>query len=327
MKNESDFPSKAFETSQTMPLFSIIIPTWNRPRELRACLRALARLDYPGSCFEVIVVDDGSEPALDATDFDGLGARVTWLCQCNAGPAAARNAGAHKAKGEYLAFIDDDCVPTPGWLNGFARTFQQAPRALLGGCTTNGLPGNIYATASQVIVDAARAYFIATHSKLQFFASNNLALPADLFHAIGGFDVSFRTSEDRDLCDRWIREGYRLVYAPDAVIQHRHELTLAGFWHQNFGYGKGASHFHRARAQRGAEPFRPELSFYRNVFRYSFAYGERMLSLAALLFLWQVANAAGYLWQRCRLEIAKQERRDHNDGGKVREGMIRTDPL
>jgi GT2 family glycosyltransferase len=291
--------------SPFMPLFSIIVPTWNRPRELQACLGALARLEYPESCFEVIVVDDGSEPALDATDFNGLDGRLTWLRQRNAGPAAARNAGADKAQGEYLAFTDDDCMPAPGWLTALARTFQHAPQALVGGCTTNGLPGNIYATASQVIVDAARTYFSATESRLQFFASNNLALRADLFRAMGGFDVSFRTSEDRDFCDRWVREGSRLVYAPDAVIQHRHDLTLAGFWRQHFGYGKGASHFHRARARRGADPFRPDLSFYRNVFRYSFTHDERMLSLAALLILWQVANTAGYVWQRCRLQTAK----------------------
>ena len=305
MKNGGNFPSKGLQTSPPVPVFSIIVPTWNRPRELRVCLSALARLDYPESCFEVIVVDDGSEPALDATDFNGLGGRVTWLRQSNAGPAAARNAGADKAHGEYLAFTDDDCRPAPGWLNGFARAFQHAPQALVGGCTTNGLPENVYSTASQVIVDAARAYFIATNSKLQFFASNNLAVPADLFRALGGFDVSFRTSEDRDFCDRWLGEGYKLVYAPDAVIQHCHELTLARFWRQHFGYGKGASHFHRARAQRGAEPFRPELSFYRNVLRYSLTHDERMLSLAALLFVWQVANTAGYVWQRCRHKMAK----------------------
>lgn len=296
MKNAGDFPS------QNVPLFSVIVPTWNRPRELRACLAALARLDYPKSCFEVIVVDDGSEPALDATNFDGLDRRAKWLRQPNAGPAAARNAGADKAEGEYLAFTDDDCLPDPGWLSGFARTFQQAPQALVGGCTSNGLPGNIYAAASQMIVEAATAYFFATHSKLQFFASNNLALPARLFRAIGGFDVSFRTSEDRDFCDRWVREGYTLAYASTAVIQHRHDLTLTGFWRQHFGYGKGASRLHRARARRGAAPFRPELSFYRDVFRQSLVHEERMLSLAALLFLWQVANTAGYLWQHYGLE-------------------------
>ncbi|MDF2459430.1 MAG: putative glycosyltransferase [Nitrospira sp.] len=306
MTNDGCFPSKRVQIGPTLPLFSIIVPTWNRPRQLRACLRALARLDYPKSCFEVIVVDDGSEPALDATDLGGLGSQVTWLRQSNAGPAAARNAGAEKAQGKYLAFTDDDCMPAPGWLNGFVRAFEEAPQALVGGRTANGLPDNTYSTASQMIVNAAMEYFLATRSKFQFFASNNLAIPADLFHTIGGFDVSFRTSEDRDFCDRWVREGHRLVYTPNALIQHYHELTFAGFLRQHFGYGKGANRFHRARARRGAEPFRPELSFYRNVFRYSLAHDKRMLSVAALLCLWQVANAAGYLWQCCRLETTNE---------------------
>jgi cellulose synthase/poly-beta-1,6-N-acetylglucosamine synthase-like glycosyltransferase len=68
MKSDGDFPSKGLQASPPVPLFSIIVPTWNRPRELRACLGALAKLDYPESRFEVIVVDDGSEPALEATD-------------------------------------------------------------------------------------------------------------------------------------------------------------------------------------------------------------------------------------------------------------------
>jgi GT2 family glycosyltransferase len=305
MTNDAALSSKQVQTSPRVPLFSIIVPTCNRPRELRACLDALARLDYPESCFEVIVVDDGSEPALDATTFNGLNGRVTWLRQPNAGPAAARNTGADKAQGRYVAFTDDDCLPAPGWLNGFARGFQQAPQSLLGGCTTNGLPGNIYSTTSQVIVDAARAYFAATNSTFQFFASNNMALPTDLFRKMGGFDVSFQTSEDRDFCDRWVREGYRLLHTRDAAIRHCHQLTLAGFWRQHFGYGKGASDFHRARARRGAGPFRPELSFYRSVLRYSFAHDERRLLLTMLLFLWQVANTAGFLWQRCRLETPK----------------------
>ena len=302
MTNDGCFPSKRVQTGPAVPSFSIIVPTCNRPRQLRECLGALAMLDYPKSCFEVIVVDDGSKPALQATDFDGFSGRMRWLRQPNAGPAAARNFGAEKAKGDYLAFTDDDCMPGPGWLNGFARAFEKAPQALVGGRTANGLPGNTYSTTSQMIVNAATDYFLATHSQFQFFPSNNVAIPADLFRSIGGFDVSFRTSEDRDLCDRWVRQGYRLIYTSNAFIQHYHELTLRGFLRQHFGYGKGANQFHRARARRGAEPFRPELSFYRHVFRYSFVHDNRVPSLAALLFLWQVANAAGFLWQCCRLE-------------------------
>ena len=74
-------------------------------------------------------------------------------------PAAARNAGAGKAQDEYLAFTDNDCTPTPERLKAFARASQQAPRALVGGSTTNALSDNIYVIASQVIVEAARGYF------------------------------------------------------------------------------------------------------------------------------------------------------------------------
>ncbi|BCA55528.1 glycosyl transferase [Nitrospira sp. KM1] len=306
--SDDHVPASNAERSTTpVPFFSIIVPTWNRPRQLRACLGALTGLEYPAARFEVIVVDDGSHPQLDATDFGRSDGRVTWLRQPNAGPAAARNTGAAKAQGEYLAFTDDDCVPAPAWLKGFARAFEHAPRAMIGGCTTNALPDNIYATASHVIVEAARAYFLSTHSQFQFFASNNLALPADLFRAMRGFDPSFRTSEDRDFCDRWVRGEHQLVYASDAVVHHCHELTLAGFWRQHFGYGRGAYRFHRARAMRGAGAFRPEFSFYRNVLGYPFVRtrDRRTASLAALFLLWQVANVAGFLWQGCRRETPR----------------------
>ena len=303
--DESSRCSKESYKGPPVPFFSIIIPTWNRPRQLRACLLSLAKLEYPSDRFEVIVVDDGSDPpVVPPVDRDLSGCSVTCLRQSNAGPAAARNAGAAKAQGWYLAFTDDDCVPDPDWLRRLAGAFERSPRALVGGHTINALSDNLYATASQAIVQAAQESFRAGHSRLQFFASNNLALPADLFGAVGGFDPAFRTSEDRDLCDRWARAGYPLLYAPDAVIFHGHELTLGGFWRQHFNYGRGAYRFHQARARRGAGPFRPEISFYLNVFRYPFTGGGqgRRFSLAMLFVLWQLANAAGFLREGCRRE-------------------------
>lgn len=293
--------SKETRTEPSVPFFSIIIPTWNRPKQLRACLLSLAKMEYPPDRFEVIVVDDGSDPPIGAPeDRELLGCSVTWLRQVNAGPAAARNAGAAKAKGPYLAFTDDDCTPAPDWLRRLAGIFEGSPHALVGGHTINALSDNLYATASQTIVQAAHESFQAGYSRLQFFASNNMAVRADFFWAVGGFDPAFRTSEDRDLCDRWVRAGYPLMYASDAVIYHRHELTLVGFWRQHFNYGRGAYRFHRARARRGAGPFRPELSFYRHVFRYPFSGGGhgRRWSLAMLFVLWQFANAAGFLWEK-----------------------------
>ena len=296
--NREDRPGDGMGST---PSFSIVIPTLNRPRQLEQCLAALAELDYPSHRIQLIIVDDGSRPPMSARPPAGwLADRTTWLRQDNAGPAAARNFGASHATGEYLAFTDDDCLPTSGWLRQLAAALALAPDALVGGHTTNALPTNLYAVASQVIIDVSYARLLATHSELRFFASNNFAVKAAHFRCLGGFDPAFRTSEDRDFCDRWLRAGRALALAPDAVVRHSHELTLGGFWRQHFAYGRGACRFHLARARRGAGRLRPDTSYYRAVFLAGLASPTlpQRLALSGLFLAWQAANAAGYLWQR-----------------------------
>ena len=117
-----------------LPSFSVIVPTWNRPVELATCLRALVSLDYPADRYEVVVVDDGSDPPVEPPrDLARPGLRVRVLAQPNRGPSAARNEGARAAEGEMLAFTDDDCAPDPGWLRSLAAAAATAPRSLLGG--------------------------------------------------------------------------------------------------------------------------------------------------------------------------------------------------
>ena len=227
---------------------------------------------------------------------------VTLLGQPHAGPAAARNTGAVRAKGQFLAFTDDDCIPASDWLRALARRFTTAPDHAVGGRTLNALTNNPYATASQLIVDFVYAYYNADPSRARFFASNNLALPADGFHALGGFDATFRTSEDRDLCDRWLHHGYCMTYAPEVIVSHAHVLTLRTFWQQHFNYGRGAFRYHRARARRGSGFFRSDLAFYvqlPDLLRggLSERRGAQALLLTALLGVWQGANAAGFWWE------------------------------
>ena len=96
------------------PFFSIIIPTYNRTAPLTNCLYFLTLLDYPRNCFEVIVVNDGGETKLEAiADTFRNQINLNLITQPHSGPAAARNTGAAKAKGEFLAFTDDDCMPAP----------------------------------------------------------------------------------------------------------------------------------------------------------------------------------------------------------------------
>lgn len=294
------------------PFFSVVVPTRDRPAQLAECLRALARQDYPPDRFEVIVVDDGSAavPARPAGEFGGL-SDVRLLAQANAGPAAARNRGAAQARGRFLAFTDDDCAPDAVWLRALAARFAETPDCLVGGRTVNALPANPCSETSQLIIEVVYEHYNSGRAGPRFFASNNLAAPAELFRAAGGFDETFKTSEDRELCDRWLARGLRLSYAPDAIVRHAHELTPRALWRQHFGYGRGACRFHRARAARGAGTFRPEGAFYLKLLRASLgrARGPAALAPPALLLWAQAANAAGFFYERFRPQDAARHKR------------------
>jgi len=278
------------------PIFSIVIPTYSRPKQLAACLQACARLEYPHDRFEIIIVDDGSPVPVEVPKNDGSNlVSITYLRQFNSGPASARNRGAQHARGDILAFTDDDCAPTSQWLRELAQSFNDAPTGLVGGRTINGLVDNLYSTASQIIVDEAYAYFLSRNSDLRFFTSSNMAVSAKLFHESGGFDSSFRTSEDRDFCDRWIRQGHPLVYSPKAIVHHYHHLNLRGFCRQHFTYGRGAYQFHRTPTRCGRSLLKPDPQFYASVFRRALSW--KPLCMVGLMGLWQVANLAGFLWQ------------------------------
>jgi GT2 family glycosyltransferase len=163
----------------------------------------------------------------------------------------------------------------------------------------NALPGNLYSGMSQRIVDYAYTYFNPRPDRARFFASNNLAVPAEPFRTLGGFDPRFvpAAAEDRDLCDRWLQRGLRLAYVPEAVVYHAHHLTLAGFCRQHFGYGRGAHRFYRARAERGGPGLRPDPRFHLAAPRALVAGAppHDALPLLGLTLLWQLANAAGYV--------------------------------
>ena len=279
------------------PAVSVVIPTRNRPAQLARCLEALAALDEPKGGFEAIVVDDGGDEPLDAVVESRRGGMQLTLVRVSArGPAAARNAGVERARAPLVAFTDDDCRPHRGWLQALVARLEAAPDALVGGRTVNGLPGNASAAASQLIVDLVYAHYNAEPERGRFVASNNLAVRADALRRAGGFDPSFRTAEDRELCDRWLALGGRIVLAPEAVVEHAPELTVGRFAGRHFAYGRGAHRFHRARARRGSGRLIDETRFHARLPALVRAAAPSP-RLAGLLVVWQAANAAGFAWE------------------------------
>ena len=290
--------------------FSVIIPTYNRPGRLKQCLHSLTRLHYPSDRFEVVVVDDGSQMSLTSiTEQFEADLSLRFIQQHNAGPASARNTGAAAAQGDYLIFTDDDCQPDPGWLKALDTAIADVPNALIGGHSVNALPDNVYSTASQLLIDYIYDYYNQTQGEATFFASNNFAMPRALYQQLGGFDTRFplAAGEDREFCDRWRHHGLPMHYAPAMRLNHAHQLTLASFWRQHFNYGRGAFHFHTVRSQRESQPIRVEpLSFYVRLLTYPFSrqQGGRAFRLSGLFFLSQVANVAGFAWEKRKWPVA-----------------------
>jgi hypothetical protein len=150
-----------------------------------------------------------------------------------------------------------------------------------------------------------------------FFTTNNFALSADLFRAVGGFTTTIpsATAEDKEFCDRWTAHGLALAHVPTMVVHHAHDLTLAGFLRQHFNYGRGIFTFRLMRRRRTTSPLLPEpLTFYRDLLssplrrRSSFprerpSYVGRW-RLTALLAIAQLATLAGatreaaFMWRR-----------------------------
>ncbi len=287
-------------------MWSVIVPTQNRVDSIRDCLRALAGLSYPHDLFEVIVVDDGGddgwrlETELVSPD---LGARmqVRLVRQAPSGPAAARNHGASVARGEYLAFSDDDCAPTAEWLSELECALRSNPHALVGGRVVNGLDQNPYSTASQLLIDYLCAEY-TYKGQPRFLTSNNLALSREAFVRLGGFDETFPlpAAEDRELAEHWRQCGGEIVYRPDAVVRHLHRLTLSGFLRQHFHYGRGAHRFRRICNKNGwARIPTDPLRFYFGLLVFPLKRGsQRSISPFLLIILFvvsQLAGVAGYL--------------------------------
>jgi glycosyltransferase involved in cell wall biosynthesis len=219
-------------------MISVIIPAYNAAQTLPACLKALSAQTMPADQFEIIVVDDGST---DNTAGIARQAGVRVVSQPNAGAAAARNLGAHFARGDLLLFTDADCLPTPDWVAQMSAPFAADP-------TLAGAKG-VYRTrqpeltARFVQMEYQDKYdrMLGTE-RIDFVDTYSAAYRRDLFLQMGGFDTTFpgASVEDQEFSFRLAGAGYRLIFIPEAKVWHTHDRTLAEYARRKFfiGYWK-----------------------------------------------------------------------------------------
>lgn len=204
-----------------LPLISVIVPTRDRHERLAVTLAALRRQDLPSSAYELIVVDDGSQPPVTLpADPDGPACRLLRLDGRER--SVARNRGASMARGELLVFVDDDMTVGPDFLAAYATASCEWPGALLVG--SSPLPPDLldspYGRFRQRLegdgTAAARGLMTTGHA----CAANNMAIPRQHFLQLGGFDNAIVSGEDQDLAVRHAASGGQIAFVPEAVAIH-----------------------------------------------------------------------------------------------------------
>ena len=192
---------------------SVVIPTFNRCDDLRRLLESLWQQTLPHSRFEVIVVSDGSTDGT-AEMVRCLQSRswsLTLLEQRNRGPAAARNAGARRARSGYIAFTDDDCMAAPDWLHQILAAFRRTDAVGLQGRTTTDRETRTPLTHE---IEVLRPWTSTV-------PTCNAAFVRSTFEKAGGFDEAFPFAHNEDADLAWRVEDLGVIaYVPEVHVIH-----------------------------------------------------------------------------------------------------------
>jgi len=226
---------------------SVVVVNYRAADDTLACLAGIDELDWPRDALEVIVVDNRSADGSVERIREGFPRAEVVPVGDNLGFAAGCNRGVEAASGEYLAFVNNDARPDPGWLRAAVDVL--------------GRDGSIACVASKVLdwdgatidyVDAGMAFYghgFKLHagepdgtrhdeeSDVLFASGAAMVVRADVFRAVGGFDGRyFLFFEDVDLGWRLWLLGYRVRFVPDSLVYHRHHRTMSryGDWHHEY---------------------------------------------------------------------------------------------
>ena len=215
-------------------MISIIVPVYNGEETIKECLEALLDQSVARNEYEIIVVNDGS---CDGTEELVRGYDVTLLPQPNLGPAAARNRGAREARGEILLFTDADCAPTYTWIEEMIRPLQNSEIV--------GVKG-VYRTRQRGLLPRfvqleyeSKYDKMAKDRYIDFIDAYSAGYRRAIFEENGGFDPVFPvpSAEDVEFSFRLARKGYTMVFAPQAVVHHHHDVSIWEYLRRKFRYG------------------------------------------------------------------------------------------
>ncbi len=222
-------------------MISIIIPVAKINKYIQETIPIILRSQKEE--FEIIIVTDEKEV-------------ISWpktrlLVSGKKGPAFKRDFAAKNARGEILAFIDDDAYPDRNWLKTAKKDFNNPMVGAVGGPAITPINNSLFQKAlggvSESLIGGggARNRFISVGRtrKTDDWPTVNLLVRKKVFDEVGGFDTHFWPGEDTKLCLDILSKGYDILYEPQAVVYHHRRKDLSGYLKQVGNYGIHRGYF------------------------------------------------------------------------------------
>ncbi len=221
-------------------MVSIIIPLRCDEGYLKDCLDGC--FCQEGAEIEIVVLPDERLPWKDSRIIQELTGSIS--------PARKRNRGVQLGKGDFLAFIDDDTRPQPGWLKAALVHFNDPQIAAVGGPSMTPQDDPYWAQISGMVYESwvmsggeRRRYRPEKACDIQDFPSCNLIVRRSAFEEVRGFGTDFWPGEDTEFCLALIKKGYRIWYEPNALIEHHRRPSLKEHFVQLANYGLHRGYF------------------------------------------------------------------------------------
>ena len=220
--------------------FSIVVPVYNRPEEVRELLESLQKQDFPKD-FEVVIVEDGSsESSEDIVKLFQDNLQISYYYKENSGPGDSRNFGMQKAKGNYFIILDSDCILPKQYLLEVDKELKKDFVHCFGGPDA----ADASFTTVQKAINYVMTSFLTTGGirggqkavgKFQP-RSFNMGISKDAFEKAGGFG-RIHPGEDPDLTFRIWKAGFNTRLFPKAFVYHKRRIDWNKFYIQVNKFG------------------------------------------------------------------------------------------
>ena len=217
--------------SMKVSTISIVIPARNEAGFIDQCLSAIRGMKTSAAEVEIVVVDNNSTDDTAAIS-KTYGATVVTKKEGSIG--SLRNAGAAVSKGDFIAFLDADCIVPGDWLERALSFFAGDRRMIIGFRMTIPGDANWVARCWDILFSKRNVT-----AEVEWLPSGNMIMTRQAFLSIGGFDEGLETNEDCDLCFRLGKRGYRVLSCADTAVVHlRPPRSLSQVFKKELWHGK-----------------------------------------------------------------------------------------